>query len=343
MNVRAWRQGRAGRITLARPQALNALSLDMVRAVQAALDGWRNDPGVAILVIDAEGDRAFCAGGDIRAIHAAMTDGRPEDARRLFREQYAMDHALFTFPRPVVSLMQGFVMGGGIGVGCHASHRVLAPDATVATPECGIGLVPDVGSSLILARAPGRLGEYLGTTGARMDAADAVHAGFADYVIDRAAWPGLIEALCESGDPSCVDAAAGPVPDSALAARQPVIDAHFAGERLGDVMRLVEASGDAVIARARKAMSAACPLSMAATIEIVHRARLRDRIDEALRQEYRFAHRAVDGPDLAEGIRAAVIDRATPPRWRHAGWRDVTVPDVTAMTLPLGPGELRLT
>jgi enoyl-CoA hydratase/carnithine racemase len=194
------KEGRAGRITLARPRALNALTWEMCLAIEAALDGWRDDAEVALLVIDAEGERAFCAGGDVAAVHARAVAGDHDYGRRFWTDEYRMNAKLFNFPRPVASFMQGFVMGGGVGVGGHASHRVVGESAQVAMPECGIGLVPDVGGSLLLARAPGRLGEYLGVTGARMGPGDAIHAGFADYFVPEAAWEALKAELCATGD-----------------------------------------------------------------------------------------------------------------------------------------------
>jgi enoyl-CoA hydratase len=176
-------EGRAGRITLNRPQALNALTWDMCTRIEAALDAWASDDAVAMLVIDAAGDKAFCAGGDIAEMYATGTAGDYEYGRRFWADEYRMNAKLFNFPKPVATFLQGFTMGGGVGVGCHASHRIVCDTSRIAMPECGIGLVPDVGGSLILARAPGRLGEYLGVTAARMGPGDAIHAGFADYFV----------------------------------------------------------------------------------------------------------------------------------------------------------------
>ena len=161
-------EGRAGRITFTRPQALNALSHPMALAIEAALDAWRDDPAVALVLIDAEGERAFCAGGDIAQMHAAGVAGDYAGPRAFWRDEYRMNAKIADYPMPVVALMQGFVMGGGVGVGCNASHRVVGATAQVAMPESGIGLVPDVGGSLLLARAPGHAGVYLALTAARM-------------------------------------------------------------------------------------------------------------------------------------------------------------------------------
>ena len=184
--------GRTGRITLHRPKALNALTADMVDRIEAVLDEWAADDRIAMLVIDAEGDKAFCAGGDLAQIYASGIAGDYEPARQFWRTEYRMNAKLFEFPKPVASFLQGFTMGGGVGLGCHASHRVVCENSQISMPETAIGLVPDVGGTMILSRAPGRLGEYLGTTARRMGPADAILAGFADYYVPREAWPALI-------------------------------------------------------------------------------------------------------------------------------------------------------
>ncbi|MDP3860189.1 MAG: enoyl-CoA hydratase/isomerase family protein, partial [Phaeovulum sp.] len=181
-------EGRAGRITFARPAALNALSHPMALAIEAALDAWRHEPAVALVLIDAEGERAFCAGGDIAAMYHACKAGEFATSRAFWRDEYRMNAKIAEYPKPVVAFMQGFVMGGGVGVGGHARLRIVGETTQMAMPESGIGLIPDVGGSLLLSRAPGRLGEYLGLTGARMRAADAILAGFADIFLPEEGW-----------------------------------------------------------------------------------------------------------------------------------------------------------
>ena len=335
-------EGRAGRITLDRPQALNALSFDMCRAIDAALIDWATDDRVALIVIDAMGDKAFCAGGDIAEMYATGTAGDYEYGRRFWADEYRMNARLFHFPKPVVSLMQGFTMGGGVGVGCHGSHRVVCETSQIAMPECGIGLIPDVGGTLLLSRAPGRLGEYLGVTGARMGPGDAIHAQFADYFIPRADWPALIDRLCTTGDWEAVDRAALPPPESPLAKDQAEIDAMFGGETIRDVLNLLRFSDSTVAPRALAMMERGSPLAIACTIELVHRARLRDTIENALEQEYRFTSRAMERGDFLEGIRAAIIDKDKSPKWRHTGLDAVPPTDVAGMLMPLGAQGLKL-
>ena len=335
-------EGRAGRITLNRPQALNALTWDMCRAIEGALDAWAGDEAVALLVIDAAGDKAFCAGGDIVEMYETGKAGDYDYGRRFWADEYRMNARMFNFPKPVASFLQGFTMGGGVGVGCHGSHRVVGESARIAMPECGIGLVPDVGGSLILARAPGRLGEYLGVTGARMGPGDAIHAGFADYYVPEAAWADLKAALCETGDWEAVDRAALPAPESPLAADQREIDWLFSGETLRDILNLLRRSESPVAARALDAMAKNSPLSMAAAVELILRSRGRDTIEGALELEYRFSARAREKGDFLEGIRAAIIDKDRTPRWRHDAMDGAGVMEVAGMLLPLGADTLKL-
>ena len=329
------RDGLAGRITLNRPDVLNALTWDMCLAIEAALDRWAADDAVAFVMIDAAPGRAFCAGGDIRDMYEAALEERWDYGPRFWTDEYRMNAKLFRFPKVVVSFLHGFTMGGGVGVGCHASHRIVDDTSRIAMPECGIGLVPDVGGSLILARAPGRLGEFLGTTGFRMGPADAIHAGFADYHVPSD-WEGLKAWLVETGDLSAIDQNAKPPPEGSLAAWQEEIDGLFAGSTLGDIDRALDGAEGPAAEAARAALAANSPLSMACAVEMLHRLGEDPSIAAALGMEARFTFRAAREADFVEGIRAAVIDKDRAPRWRHAGPRDVPAVDVSRMLQPLG-------
>ena len=335
------REGLAGRVTLNRPAALNALTHAMCLEIEDALDGWAGDDGVALVLIEGAGERAFCAGGDILEMHAAGTRGDWDYGRRFWRDEYRLNAKLFRFPKPVVTFLHGFTMGGGVGVGCHASHRVVRDDSRIAMPECGIGLVPDVGGSLWLARAPGRLGEFLGTTGHRMGPGDAILAGFADlYVPDG--WDDLAARLCETGDAGLVDAAGRAPPPSDLSAWQAEIDRLFAGDTLADIARGLAGETGPAAEAARAAFARNAPLSMACAVEILHRLGDDPTIARALGQEYRFTHRALEHSDFVEGIRAQMVDRDRAPRWRHGGPLDVRPLDVSRMLAPLGADALNL-
>ena len=335
-------EGRAGRITLNRPGALNALTYDMCLQIEAALDAWRDEDAVALLILDATGDKAFCAGGDIAEMYATGTAGDYGYGRKFWADEYRMNAKLFHFPKPVVSFLQGFTMGGGVGVGCHASHRIVGDTSKIAMPEVGIGLVPDVGGSLLLARAPGRLGEYLGATAARMGPGDAILAEFADFYIPEAGWDTLKTALIDTGDWEAVDRAAEVPPEAPLQALKTRIDDLFGGETLRDVLNALRHDGSDFARSAEAAMAGHAPLSVACALEIIHRARVRDTIEHALDQEYRFTWRAMEQGDFLEGIRAAIIDKDRDPKWRHARLDDVTPVEVSRMLMPLGRDALKL-
>ena len=334
--------GRAGRITLNRPTALNAMTYEMCLAIETALDRWREEEAVALVVIDAQGARAFCSGGDIAELYATGTQGNFTYGQRFWADEYRLNHTIFNYSKPVVSLLQGFTMGGGVGIGCHGSHRIVGESSQIAMPECGIGLVPDVGGTLMLALAQGRLGEYLGITAARMDADDAIHAGFADTYVPQMMWPDLIVELEKSGDPACIDARAVPAPTGKLRRLQPQIDALFSGEALGDIMRTLAADGSDFARDCLKLMGRNAPLSMAATVEMIHRLRGPSlTMEKALDLEYRFTARAMEHGDFLEGIRAAIIDKDRQPQWQYAGM-DVPPVAVSRMLAPLGKNALSL-
>jgi len=332
--------GKIGRITLNRPEALNALTYDMVLKIEDALDAWANDDRVALILIDAIGDKAFCAGGDIQQMYDTAAAGDYEYGRKFWRDEYRMNAKLANFPKAYIALMQGFTMGGGVGVSCHGSHRVVCENSQIAMPECGIGLVPDVGGSMLLAQAPGRLGEYLGATGTRMNAGDAIYCGFADYYIPRADWAELTARLVQTGDYAQVDAMAQTPPASDLAAQQTQIDAAFGGETIADILNGFDDS--AWSEAAAKALARGCPLSVGSCIALIHRVRGLPDIASVLKQEYRFTYRSASDGDFVEGIRAAIIDKDRNPKWKIPTLRDVRDIDVTKMLMPLGEHELKL-
>jgi enoyl-CoA hydratase/carnithine racemase len=338
LNVRV--EGRAGRITLTRPKALNAMTYDMCMAIDTILHLWREEEQVALVVIDAEGDKAFCAGGDIAELYDTGSRGDFAYGRNFWRDEYRMNAMLADFPKPVVSLMQGFTMGGGVGIGCHGSHRIVDDSSRIAMPECGIGLVPDVGGSYLLARAPGNLGTYLGITASRMDAGDAIHAGFADHYVPRDRWEDLIELLEASGDLSHVSRLAQTPPTGAMTPHLDAIDRLFKAPALSGILADLHSDDSAFSQGALAAMGRNSPLSMACAIETIQRLR-RDgpSIRAALDLEYRFTRRAMEHGDFLEGIRAAIIDKDRNPRWQFA---DMDVPGaaVDRMLAPLGADAL---
>ena len=328
------KEGRAGRITLTRTRALNALSHTMCRDIDAALIDWRDDESVALVIIDAEGEKAFCAGGDVAEVQRAGTAGNYKLGRDFWRDEYRMNARLAEYPKPVFAFMQGFVMGGGVGLGCHVSHRVVGDTVQMAMPECGIGLIPDVGGTLLLSAAPGRLGEFLGLTGARMGAGDAIRAGFADRYLPEADWPEAIAALSETGLAEALPVRPAPAPEFA----QGAIDTAFAADTVPGIIAAVDAASE--LAAAGKALARGSPLSMACTLEMVRAQRGDSDIRTALMREFRFTWRSMDQGDFLEGVRAQIIDKDRTPRWQHPGPEAVTTAEVAAMLAPLGDNDL---
>ena len=319
---------RAGRLTFNRPQALNALSHEMALAIDAALREWQDDPEVALVVIDAEGERAFCSGGDIAAVYRAGLAGDHRVGREFFRDEYRMNARIKDYPKPIVAFMQGFVMGGGVGVGGHASHRIVGDTTQIAMPETGIGLIPDVGGSWLLGHAPGRCGEYLGLTGARIGAGDAIFTGFADSYIPEAEWPALIDRLAETGDVAAI--APHPRPEAPLEGRDL---SAFGGPSVAEIVAALEAAGDEA---ALKPLRRNSPLSMAATLALVRAARGDASLRDSLARELRFTARATAESDFLEGVRAQIIDKDRNPQWSA----DASPAHVAAMLAPLGEDEI---
>ncbi|WOI55225.1 3-hydroxyisobutyryl-CoA hydrolase [Palleronia sp. LCG004] len=330
------RTGRAGRITLDRPRALNALTHAQSLEIEAAITAWADDPEVDVVVLDAMGEKAFCAGGDIAAMYHAGIAGDVESARAFWRDEYRLNARLATYPKPIAAFMQGFTMGGGVGLGGHVGCRVVGDSTRIAMPECGIGLVPDVGGSLLLARTPGHAGEYLGLTGARMKAADAIWAGFADLYLPEDGWPDHIRKIEETGSLDALREAARDPGASDLAARAPWIDEWFAHEDLVDALQHLEGQDDGFARETYEAVTRGSPLSAAVTFALIRDVRGHGTIEHALDMEYRATHRAISDGDLLEGIRAAVIDKDRTPKWRHDRIADVTGDEVAAMLAPLG-------
>ena len=339
-DVRTEIRGRAGLITLTRPQALNALSHDMSLSIEGALDTWRDDERVALVVIEAEGEKAFCAGGDIARIFHQAKAGDLQPARDFWRDEYRMNVKIAEYPKPVISFMQGFIMGGGVGIGCHGSHRIVGDTSKVAMPECGIGLIPDVGGSLILARAPGRIGEYLGLTGERLNAADAVFAGFANLSVPEADWPNLKARLAETGDASLAERAGRQAEGAVLPMLLPMLDRVFAADSLTDIIARLEQEETETAARALAAIRRGSPISLGATLAIIRKARGFATVREAVALEYRFTWRSHELGDFVEGIRAQLIDKDRTPHWKHDAPDAAPAELIETMLASLGENDI---
>ena len=332
--------GKVGRITLTRPKALNAMTYEMCLAIEKAVDGWVEAGAVDLVVIDAEGDRAFCAGGDIADLYASGKAGDHGFGRKFWADEYRLNAKLANLAIPYVALMDGITMGGGVGISAHGSDRIVTERSMIAMPECGIGLVPDVGGSRILATAPGHLGEYLAMTGYRMGPGDAVLAGFADVQMDSADKASLIARIEETGNLTVLGEFAGPAEAPALAPHLDAIDVHFSRDSALSCVQSLEADGSEWAQQTARLIRRGCPLSVACAFEIVRRVRETPTIESALREEYRFTYRSMSDGEFVEGVRAQIIDKDRNPQWKTAPLEKVTQEQIAAMLAPLNEHEL---
>lgn len=311
------KRGSAGLIVLNRPKALNALSLVMVRGMAAALDAWEKDPAVTRIVITGAGEKAFCAGGDIRSLHDLGKAGNHEDALTFWREEYILNHRIKTYPKPYVALVDGIVMGGGVGVSLHGAVRVAGDRWLFAMPEVGIGFFPDVGGTYALPRLPGATGIWLALTGARIRRADAVALGLATHAVPSASMGELREALIAGEDAETAIARfAAPAETAPHAASRAVIDRCFSAPSVAEILARLdaEAAHSDFAAEAAATMRTKSPTSLRLTHEQMLRG---GRLDfaAAMKLEYRMVTRILQGHDFYEGIRAVVIDKDQNPVW----------------------------
>jgi enoyl-CoA hydratase/carnithine racemase len=327
-------EGKVGRITLTRPQALNALTWDMLSEIEKALERWSHEPAVEIIVLDSEGERAFCAGGDVEELYRHGIAGNFSHGRRFWRDEYRINALIANSAKPIIAFLQGFTMGGGVGIGCHGNFRIVCENSQIAMPECAIGLVPDVGGSFLLAHAPNRVGEYLGLTGTRMDAASAIFAGFADTFVPWAKWEQLKSELCASGDPDTVDAFSEEPPEAGLATIATEIERVFKQSTLPKCLDALAASKSGWAPEALKLIERNCPLSVACFWEMIRRARSFKRIEQALELEYRFTSRSISDGEFLEGVRAQIIDKDRKPAWRTRRIEDVSPEMIARMLAP---------
>jgi len=327
--VIARHDGRVGRIVLNRPQALNALDLPMIRACTRALETWRDDPHVHGVVIEGAGDRAFCAGGDVRALRQYELDGEHHKAETFFREEYQLNLMIATYPKPYIALIDGICMGGGIGVSVHAPYRVATEHAAFAMPETAIGFFPDIGATFFLPRLPGRLGAYLGLTGLRMQGTDAVHAGLATHFAPRTELPALSLALAEDG-PAALGAHTATLRPFSLASQRAAIDYCFGADSMVEVARQLEAIGDSWATQTLATLRTVSPSALCWTLEALRRgANLT--LPQCQHAELALTRTTMRHPDFAEGVRAMVVDKDREPRWQPSRIEDVDPAGIAAM------------
>lgn len=333
------KQGAAGRATLNRPKALNAITHQMLLDLEIAMQDWVAEDNVKLALVDAVGDRAFCAGGDIVDLYNEGVQGRDEMARTFWRDEYRINAAIESYTKPYIAIMDGIVMGGGVGISAHGSHRIVTERTMFAMPECAIGIIPDVGGSLLLARMPGHCGEYAGLTGARLSGADCIYTGLADFYVESDRLEDLKAALCETGDPEIIRQYASVPPTSDLEINIDTINTLFNGDTVADIQTTLQnASSDFAIAAA-KGLSRGAPLGLMSALKTIRAARVDNDMALALRNEYRFVTNAVNSGEFIEGVRAAVIDKDRKPAWKYPTLDSVPVELIDALDHPAPNGD----
>lgn len=346
--IRFRRRGALGEIILTRPQSLNSLSLDMIRQADPYLRAWAENPAVRAVAIHGDGDKAFCAGGDVRAVHDAGKAG--EDlTRRFFAEEYTLNRLIHLFEKPYVALIDGVTMGGGVGLSVHGRYRVAGDRTLVAMPETGIGFFPDVGSTFVLSRMPGGLGMYIALTGARLGPADALYTGFATHYVPSDRILAIPDALVNLSDVPDTDASvaeilterAGDAGEPPLAEHREAIDRCFQGDSVEAILSALDDEETDWAAATRKTLDGMSPTSLKLTFEALRRAAWQD-FDTCLRMEFRISQRCMEGRDFYEGIRSLLVDKDKSPQWDPKTLAEVRDSDIEAYFESLGEDELSL-
>jgi enoyl-CoA hydratase len=335
-DVLAHHENRVGLVTLNRPAAINSLNHAMVIAMQAALTDWELDDDVRAVVLTGAGERGLCAGGDVVAIyHSARADGVA--ARRFWYDEYLLNARIRRYPKPYVALMDGIVMGGGVGVGAHAGVRIVTDTTRMAMPETGIGFVPDVGGTYLLSRAPGSLGHHAALTGAPFCGADAIAMGFADHYVPHDQLAEFTSAIVADGVDAALAAHAVEPPASPLLAQRDWIDECYAGETVADIVAGLRGHDAGPANDAANLITARSPIALAVTLEAVRRAAKLNTFEDVLCQEYRTSCASLRSHDLVEGIRAQLIDKDRNPKWSPASLAAVTGTVVETYFAPADP------
>jgi enoyl-CoA hydratase len=337
------RLGSAGIVRLNRPRALNSLTLDMVRSIAAALDEFAADRSVVAVIIMGEGERAFCAGGDIRALYESGRSGTPA-AETFWRSEFRLNHRIATYPKPFVALMDGITMGGGVGLASHGRHRVATERTRLAMPETGIGYFPDVGATWLLPRAPGEIGTWMGLTGLDLTAADAIHAGLADVHIASFRLREVVDTLAELPQGMAsrdVDAILKNLSDnpgqSSLKRNSDLIHRAFRFANVEEILAALDNEPGEFAAEARRVLLTRSPTSLKLALRLLRQGRLSRTLAECLNQELGAGLQILKSPDFYEGIRAAIIDKDRNPKWVPATLEAVHQAAIDAFLKPAEP------
>jgi enoyl-CoA hydratase len=342
------RRSSAGLVILNRPKALNALTHEMVQALHAQLKIWARDDAVSRVVVTANGERAFCAGGDIRALYDLGRAGKQKEALGFFREEYALNAFIKRYPKPYVSLIDGLVMGGGVGISLHGSHRIAGDRYSFGMPEVSIGFFPDVGATYALPRLPGEIGTFCALTGNRLGVADAVLSSAATHHVNSHRLSALLEALCGAEPVNSVLSSFMTMPGAGeIVPRRRAIDRLFAYDHVEDIVaglerEAVSGSGDAAwAAETAQTMRAKSPTSLKIALAQMRLGKTRS-FEECMAIEFRIVSRILYGHDLYEGVRAVIVDKDNKPLWRPAALAEVSDAEIARHFAPLGSDELVL-
>lgn len=319
------REGAAGFLSLNRPQAIHALTLDMVHAMTAALLEWRDDPEVAVVIIDHAEGRGFCSGGDIAFLrNSALNDGGVS-GRRFFLDEYQLNHLIFTYEKPVVAFMDGITMGGGVGISQPARFHVATENTRYAMPETGIGLFPDVGGGWYLSRLPGRIGQFLALTGARLDGAECKWAGLATHYLPHDALAEAKQRIAHGHEPGQVLSALAVTPPPArIEANAGAIAKHFASDRFEDILASLESDDSEWAAKELATLRTKSPQTCKVALRQLHDSLECADFAANMAMEYRIGSRVLTLPDFAEGVRAVIVDKDHAPKWNPATPEGVT-------------------
>ncbi|MEZ5150444.1 enoyl-CoA hydratase/isomerase family protein [Rhodococcus zopfii] len=330
-----------GRLTLNRPKAINALNHGMVRTIAEKLREWSGDDAIAAVVVDGAGERGLCAGGDIVSIYHDAKDGG-SGSQEFWRDEYILNAAIGRYPKPYVAIMDGIVMGGGVGISAHGNVRIVTERSTIAMPEVGIGFVPDVGGTYLLSRAPGELGTHVALTTGRLKAGDAIALGFADHFVPSESLDKFVAAIGTAGLDDALAEYSRPAPESELLAQQSWIDAAYSAGSVEEIVERLRASDVPEAQATAEQILGKSPVALKVTLRSLRQARRSGSLEEVLDEEYRVSLASLKSHDLVEGIRAQVVDKDRNPQWSPATLADVTVADVDAYFQPLGELELGL-
>lgn len=328
--------GHVGRVTLNRPKAINSLTHHMATVLDQVITEWAGDPVITAVILDGAGERGLCAGGDVVAVYESAKAGG-EDVRRFWWDEYRLNAKIGRYPKPYVAIMDGIVMGGGVGISAHGNVRVVTDRSKIGMPEVGIGLIPDVGGTYILSRAPGLLGLHAALSGAPFTGADAIALGFADHYVPHEKLEAFTAAVVGEGVEAAIEAFAIEPPPSQLLAQQHWVDECYAAPTLTEILAALRGHADPAAHEAAELIAGRSPIAASVALEAIRRAAHLPTLEDVLVQEYRVSCAASRSHDLVEGIRAQIIDKDRNPTWSPSSLAEVTEEDVQGYFAPADP------